>query len=252
MGTQDDYTASVTDQPTRELTLRIGSSTKRVIDYAGIEVGMPASVRALEEAVDRLAGTERWVRGNSESIEYLQQQEFDLGSGEAAELIRVALDLNRRGSDLSAFSAFLSAAVEAGLDLDLSVNTSTPGENPFGTTIGYVLMRHATENGDEALFKFLVDKGYLARMSQKDLNDAFGIDLGCSPEIARALVAAGADPLYAGPAGNALHGISSGVGPCSNVAPEERVEMTRTLIELGVSPTNRRIRRDATHGRVFS
>ena len=49
--------------PSCELTLSFDGKEKRVLDYAGEMVGMPAAVRDLEHAVDEAAQTERWVRG---------------------------------------------------------------------------------------------------------------------------------------------------------------------------------------------
>lgn len=55
------YTASVTDNPTYTLSISIDGHKKEVEDYVGTWVGMPAVVRDLEEAVDTVAGTRRWI-----------------------------------------------------------------------------------------------------------------------------------------------------------------------------------------------
>ena len=53
----------MTDLPSCILTLSFDRAQKRVRDYAGEMVGMPAAVRDLEHAVDEAAQTDRWVHG---------------------------------------------------------------------------------------------------------------------------------------------------------------------------------------------
>jgi hypothetical protein len=58
---RDSYRSRVTDIPTFTLSLSLDGKQKSVEDYGGTMVGMPDTVRALEDAVDRAASTERWV-----------------------------------------------------------------------------------------------------------------------------------------------------------------------------------------------
>lgn len=58
---RDEYRASVTDMPSQIVSLRIGSRSKVVVDYAGERAGMPHAVSELEDAIDRVAGTAAWV-----------------------------------------------------------------------------------------------------------------------------------------------------------------------------------------------
>jgi hypothetical protein len=59
----DVYKHNVTDHPTHVLTFTMGGRTKTVTDYVGLAVGMPKAVDDLENLIDDVAGTERWVRG---------------------------------------------------------------------------------------------------------------------------------------------------------------------------------------------
>jgi len=230
MGLQDGFQSSVTDHPTYVLTLRAGGSEKRVVDYVGRDVGMPRFVTALEDGVDNLAGTQIWVRGNAETIAQLKSEGFDFGSKRAAELVRTAIDLNRWSADNSNVNALLLAALEAGLDLRMPANA----DDPYDASIGAILTSYAASHGHSVLFDKLAEMGELARMSQQELNDAFATGMGCRPEIARALVAAGANPEYNGFRGNALHELRSDSGSCSETPAEERAEMASVLMELGV------------------
>lgn len=60
----DVYHESVTDNPTYVLSISIDGRTKKVVDYVGTSVGMPAMVTELEEDVDALAETDRWIKGH--------------------------------------------------------------------------------------------------------------------------------------------------------------------------------------------
>jgi hypothetical protein len=55
------YTASVTDNPGYSLSITIDGSTKKVDDYVGSWVGMPAVITELENDVDSMARTDRWI-----------------------------------------------------------------------------------------------------------------------------------------------------------------------------------------------
>lgn len=58
----EKYVAGVTDNPTYTLSISVDGRTKKVVDYVGPWVGMPAIIRELEDDVDQLADTERWIR----------------------------------------------------------------------------------------------------------------------------------------------------------------------------------------------
>lgn len=57
-----EYVAGVTDNPTYTVSISIDGRKKKVVDYVGTWVGMPAVIRELEDAVDELAQTDRWIR----------------------------------------------------------------------------------------------------------------------------------------------------------------------------------------------
>jgi hypothetical protein len=61
-----EYRATVTDNPTYTLSIAIDGRKKQVVDYVGQWVGMPAAIVDLEDDVDALARTERWIKGPQE------------------------------------------------------------------------------------------------------------------------------------------------------------------------------------------
>ncbi len=76
----NEYRHSVTDNPTYVVAIDTGTKSKRIVDYAGKDVGMPAAVTALEDAIDKAAGTSRWIEGTPDVIPLLQAEGFDFSS----------------------------------------------------------------------------------------------------------------------------------------------------------------------------
>jgi hypothetical protein len=64
----DAYRARVTDMPTYTVTLVRDGRRKTVVDYAGLNAGMPEAVRELQNEIDRVAGTERWVLRDGQPV----------------------------------------------------------------------------------------------------------------------------------------------------------------------------------------
>lgn len=60
-GLRPEYVGRITDMPTHRLTFRSGRRSWTVTDYAGHLANMPRVVSELEDAVDRTAGTARWL-----------------------------------------------------------------------------------------------------------------------------------------------------------------------------------------------
>jgi hypothetical protein len=84
------------DAPEYVLTVDTGQRQKSVTDYLGVAAGMPKAVTELEKAVDKAAGTDRWLSGNAGLVAWLEGQNFDFHSPEAAEL---AVSGARRSAD---------------------------------------------------------------------------------------------------------------------------------------------------------
>jgi hypothetical protein len=60
---RDKYVSGVTDNPTYTLSISIDGHKKQVVDYVGQWIGMPAAIVDLEDDVDALAQTDRWIKG---------------------------------------------------------------------------------------------------------------------------------------------------------------------------------------------
>lgn len=64
---RDAYAATVTDNPTFYTSISFDGKTKKVRNYVGWEVGIPQGVTNIEEAIDRVADTYKWIKRPSPS-----------------------------------------------------------------------------------------------------------------------------------------------------------------------------------------
>ena len=63
----DEYAATVTDNPTTVLSIVHKGRNKSVVDYVGEQAGMPKVVTELQDAVDEIAGAAEWIGGPSDN-----------------------------------------------------------------------------------------------------------------------------------------------------------------------------------------
>ena len=117
------YAGNITDMPAQEITLTIGGQTKTVLDYAGLMVGMPFGVERLEHAIDRIAGTRRWISGDATTVAALEAEGYDFTTPEAGAALvwlawedseDVALELLARGAPLVASASGSSGFIQGG------------------------------------------------------------------------------------------------------------------------------------------
>lgn len=237
-GLKAEYTASMTDLPTYTLTVRRAGASKKVVDYAGRAIGMPAAVRALEDAIDAVAGSNRWVHGNLETIAFLEAKGFNFRSQVAADLVAAATEPFHYQYRVRSSEPMIMVLLDKGAPLDATVEQVAirgPGGEAMvrdpAASLGAVLAYRAAVAGDEPLFRRIEASGYLARLPQDEISRMLMSGTGCSPVIARALIRAGANPTIAGLFGNAL---ARAVDPWTCKGEKQRLEMVRTLIDLGV------------------
>jgi ankyrin repeat protein len=85
-----EYIAGVTDNPSYVLSIEIDGKSKIVVDYVGQWEGMPAIVVELEDAVDKLAGTERWIKGADGLVELLKAEKYNFATYDAQLMLKSA------------------------------------------------------------------------------------------------------------------------------------------------------------------
>ena len=87
---KNEYRDGATDAATYVVSIETGHGSKRVVDYIGREAGMPAVVTALEESIDKVAGTRRWIEGTPDAIDLLQADGFRFASPIGLDLMTTA------------------------------------------------------------------------------------------------------------------------------------------------------------------
>lgn len=93
---KNEYSYGATDAPTYVISIDTGHGSKRIVDYIGRQAGMPASVSALEDAIDKTAGTHRWIEGTPDAVPLLQAEGFRFDSP-------IGLDLMAKAAERGTF-----------------------------------------------------------------------------------------------------------------------------------------------------
>lgn len=240
LGLKNEYSCPVTDQSATQLTFTAPGVKKTVVDYVGECVGMPHAVSALEDEIDQIAGSTRWVSGTPETLALLEENGFDPRSSVGAELAAaLALRTGITSTPDSATAALIELLLDRGVRLDATVKRPMPwgggDERPESRVVlGDWLLGQAVEARDTKLFAKLADRGLLARANQVVLTEMLHRGAACLPEIARALVKAGADPRHPPSNGSALTAVRKGYGACDGRSEDEVVAIATALLELGV------------------
>lgn len=226
---KDKYVASVTDNPSYVLTFRTGVHTKTVVDYVGVKAGMPASVTALENAVDRAAGTARWVKGADGLVSYLERTGFNFTSPEARDIALEAA-LGDGAADTT-----IIGLLERGAALDQSANFPSGGRKG---TLGKELTTAAVGGGRTALFNWLAERGWVERTGKRLLETEFAQTAGgCSTALLQAFAARGLAINTPGEEGETALGALAGTYNCKD--EDARLAVAKALLDAGADPNHR-------------
>ncbi len=240
LGLKNEYNCPVTDLSATQLSFAAPGVKKTVVDYVGECVGMPHAVIALEAEVDRVTGTSRYVSGTPETLTLLEKDGFDPRSTAGADLA-AALAFRARSSRNPdpATTALVELLLDRGVRLDTTLTRPVQwggGDSRPGSRIvlGDWLLGRAVAARDAKLFAKLADRGVLARANPSALTEMLQRGAACSPEIAGALIRAGAEPRRALAEGSALTAVRESYGPCEGRSEDEVAAMATALLDLGV------------------
>jgi len=180
---QDEYVWPATDLPTYETSIEIDGRLKKVKDYAGEQIGMPLGASKLEAEIDRLADTERWTKGNENTVKSLEEEKWDFKSVEAAKILaRVA----KSGS-----ADVVEGLIAAGVPLDTDNKASA------------MTLSQAAYRGDLRMVRSLLDAG--AGKNPQALDGALVMAAsGGRTDAVRLLIASGASASPSDHSGRAL------------------------------------------------
>lgn len=187
---KDEYRAYITDIPTQVITLAMGDRRKSVVDYGGRSAGMPLAAADLEEAIDRVAGTERWVKGGPGLVAWLEQDGFDFRSTQAAELAV-------NGETERADETTVLALLDRGAPLDRTLTFQSRLAEWTGVA-GTLLIEASIRRGHAGVFARLASAGWLDRFGKTKAAELFSESAaGCSPALVDATADVGVDIDYA-------------------------------------------------------
>lgn len=179
-----EYRASVTDNPTYLLSIDIDGHSKSVTDYVGQWVGMPAVVVDLENEVDDVAETKRWVEGDNGLVQALQAEHYDFRTFDAQVLLKEAA--SRGKTDL------VHRLLEAGVPLQ-RLPAPKPAQPYLAVPFEHVGWLNAASHYSDTL-RVLINAG-ASREDQTDKDLALAGAAGSGSLMAiRELIAYGADP----------------------------------------------------------
>lgn len=180
----EKYIASVTDCPTYQLSISIDETEKKVVDYVGSWEGMPAVISDLEDAVDTLAGTARWITGKQGLVDALQEEHYNFATYDAQVMLKQVLT---RGD-----AATVGELIEAGVPLEpiAKPKLKDPTQVPLFNATGFLAAAAGHPNVLQQLLAHNVSKN---DQEDKDLALVNAANAG-SLEAVRALIAYGANP----------------------------------------------------------
>jgi hypothetical protein len=231
---EDDYRYRGWDTLSSSLSITIDGHTKSVRDYEGQWVGMPSVIVELEDEMDAVARTERWIEGGDGLVAALRAEKFDFVSYDAQVIL---YETAARGQTTT-----VRELLAAGVPLKPLPAPKT--DNPYGGPFGEVRLLTAASGHPDTLRVF-PDLG-ASREDQKDKDRALdGAASAGKLEAVRALIAYGANPnvdfskLWStsrglwSPGGNVAVGGEGGGSVLISAARSGNLEVVKEILRYG-------------------
>jgi hypothetical protein len=178
---RDQYEGNWTDNPTQTLTLSVAGRTKTVVDYVGTDAGLPLAIRNLENEIDEVAGTVRWVKGDERTLASLDEEKwpFTAATKQNVALYDTAISTNNQplvqrflavhGPIVSpdpnvASPVCVASAIGASALVDRMMEpAAAKGEAPkkprIPAAVAQQCLRSAAGSGNVALLQYWLDAG---------------------------------------------------------------------------------------------
>jgi ankyrin repeat protein len=169
---EDKYVTGWTDSPTYTTSIEFDGNKKQVIDYIGLQSGMPEVVSAVEDSIDEAAGTEKWVKETGETWPALLAENWNFKANTKQNNELFANILARGSNDLvQKFVAAGAVTPDFGRNSDGPlVNASERGDadivsrllmrqEPLSAPLLFRALRAAAGSGSVATVDLLLQKG---------------------------------------------------------------------------------------------
>jgi ankyrin repeat protein len=99
MNLKERYESAVSDFPSYIVTLQIDGRTRKIVDYAGGQVGMPAAVREFELEIDQLLEAAVQRRFSAQGLAQLDREGVDFDTPAGVALLQRAISARSAGTD---------------------------------------------------------------------------------------------------------------------------------------------------------
>ncbi len=184
-----EYVAAVTDNPTYRLKLTLGGNTMEVTDYVGAWVGMPRAVAQLEDAIDQITDSARWVRSSPATVVAMQQAGIAAGSLEGTRILQAAVS----AGDVVTARALLQAGTPVRYNPPPDQKRAWFESHGDSSLLLLAIEAYDHTHRSEMLRTLLYSPA--VRPTHQEKQDALGKVAGeGEADLAQLLIAAGADP----------------------------------------------------------
>jgi len=169
---KDKYVTSVTDCPTFTTSIEFDGHKKSVVDYMGLESGMPTAVADLELTIDETAGTKKWIKETDETWPALVDEGWDFKSPSEQNRTLFASVAKNGSSELTAkFLAAGAPAVAMGRDGESALENAAQhgdltlirrmleGEKSAPPGVMFLALRAAALDGNLESVRYLIERG---------------------------------------------------------------------------------------------
>jgi hypothetical protein len=260
---RDEYRAGWTDNPTYTVSVDLNGLHKQIVDYIGIIVGMPTSIRDLEDTVDRIAGTDKWIAGNAELLPSLRAEHWDFAASTPDNMRLYNSALQHKNQDvLAAFgtahapvfssdpkipSPACTASATADSSTVLQMMASVPKDRPIPQSALSQCLMAAAQGGNLQLTEFWLKRGasviaaphvYSAdSMYLTQGSPLLAAIQGGSPAVVYRLLEAKAPLDSAHNDGHNLVAVAISSTQSNN--PDDKRTILQTLLRAGVDPNER-------------
>jgi ankyrin repeat protein len=181
---KDRYFWNVTDNPTYTTSIEFDGIKKQVIDYIGLQDGMPDAVENVERSIDEAVGVEKWLKETAQTWPSLLAEDWNF-KAQSDENGALFANIVSRGSK-ELIQKFLAAGAPT-LWFDKTgqgplVNAAAKGDaemvermlmrqQPLSELLLYRALRAAAESGNMETVELLLEKGAKVTGDTGDSND---------------------------------------------------------------------------------